>query len=64
MLEELQKVCTKQNTLMLEMGKESYDDIHSVLRSKQLAESIIELEVKKQLLIKLIAKQQDNETPN
>ena len=64
MLEELQKVCEKQNTLMLEMSKESYDDIHSVLRSKQLAESVIELEVKKQLLIKLIAKQLDNGTSN
>jgi hypothetical protein len=57
MIEELQKVCTRQNALMLEMGKESCDDIHSVLRSKQLAESAIELEVKKQLLINLIAKQ-------
>lgn len=56
MLDELQKVCTKQNTLMLSMSKESCDDIHSVLRSKQLAESIIELEIKKQLLIDLIAK--------
>jgi hypothetical protein len=57
MLDELQKVCTKQNALMLTMGKESCDDIHSILRSKQLAENIIELEVKKQLLIDLIAKQ-------
>jgi hypothetical protein len=56
MLDELQKVCTKQNALMLSMSKESCDDIHSVLRSKQLAESIIELEIKKQLLIDLIAK--------
>jgi hypothetical protein len=56
MLDELQKVCTKQNALMLSMCKESCDDIHSVLRSKQLAESIIELEIKKQLLIDLIAK--------
>jgi hypothetical protein len=57
MLDELQKVCTKQNALMLIMGKESCGDIHSILRSKQLAENIIELEVKKQLLIDLIAKQ-------
>ena len=56
MLDELQKVYTKQNALMLSMSKESCDDIHSVLRSKQLAESIIELEIKKQLLIDLIAK--------
>ena len=56
MLDELQKVCTKQNALMISMSKESCDDIHSVLRSKQLAESIIELEIKKQLLIDLIAK--------
>jgi hypothetical protein len=57
MLDELQKVCTKQNALMLVMGNESCDDIHSVLRSKQLAENVIELEVKKQLLIDLISKQ-------
>ncbi len=40
---------------MSEMSKEKCDDIHSVLRSKQLAENIIELEVKKQLLIELIS---------
>ena len=57
MLEELQNICKKQKTLMSVMGKESCDDIHSILRSKQLAENIIELEVKKQLLIDLIAKQ-------
>jgi len=55
MLEKLEKISSKQKGLMFEMNKEKCDDIHSVLRSKQLAENIIELEVKKLLLIELIA---------
>ncbi len=55
MLEKLEKINNKQKVLMTEMSKEKCDDIHSVLRMKQLAENIIELEVKKQLLIELIS---------
>jgi hypothetical protein len=40
----------KQKELMKEMSKEKCDDIHSVLRSKTLADAIIELEVKKEIL--------------
>ena len=57
MLEELQKIIHTQKELMLEMAAEPCDDIHSVLRSKQLADSVIELEIKKGLLISLISKQ-------
>lgn len=57
MLEKLEKINNKQKALMFEMSKEKCDDIHSVLRSKQFAENIIELEVKKELLIELISTQ-------
>lgn len=55
MLEKLETINNKQKSLMYEMAKEKCDDIHSVLRSKQYADNIIELEVKKQLLIELIS---------
>ena len=57
MLDKLQQVNVKQKELMLTMSKEKCDDIHSVLRSKQLAENILQLEVQKDLLILLISKQ-------
>jgi hypothetical protein len=56
MLLELDKINKKQIVLMNEMKNETCDDIHSIIRSKQFAESIIELEIKKQLLIDLISK--------
>lgn len=56
MLSELDKVNNKQIVLMYEMKDETCDDIHSIIRIKQFAESIIELEIKKQLLIDLISK--------
>jgi hypothetical protein len=54
LLKLLQENHLKQKELMKKMSKEDCNDIHSVLRSKQLAESIIELEVKRELLVKLI----------
>lgn len=57
MLEKLEKINNEQKALMIKMSTEKCDDIHSVLRSKSLAESIIELEVKKRLLIELISSQ-------
>ncbi len=40
----------KQKKLMKEMSKEKCNDIHSVFRSKTLANAIIELELKKEVL--------------
>ena len=54
--EQLNIINRKQKSLMNEMSKEKLDDIHSVLRSKNLADSIIELEVSKNTLIELIVK--------
>jgi hypothetical protein len=47
---QVQKLKSKQDELMTQMSKEKCKDIHSVLRSKALAESIIELEVKLEVL--------------
>jgi hypothetical protein len=47
---QVQKIKNKQSELMTQMSKEKCKDIHSVLRSKALAESIIELEVKLEVL--------------
>jgi seryl-tRNA synthetase len=50
LITQVQKLKNKQNELMTQMSKEKCKDIHSVLRSKALAESIIELEVKLEVL--------------
>jgi len=50
LIAQVQKLKNKQNELMTQMSKEKCKDIHSVLRSKALAESIIELEVKLEVL--------------
>lgn len=46
LLIKLQNLVTKQKVAMTKMSKEKCDDIHSVLRSKDLAMYIIELETK------------------
>jgi hypothetical protein len=50
LITQVQKLKNKQGELMTQMSKEKCKDIHSVLRSKALAESIIELEVKLEVL--------------
>ena len=54
MLEKLQSIVVKQRELSVKIKKESGEDIHSVLRTKMLVDSFIELEVKRNLLIDLI----------
>ena len=56
LMNKLKEVNKHQNTLMKKMSKEKCDSIFSVLRSKDYANSIIELEVKKELLIDLLSK--------
>lgn len=56
LMNKLNDVGKHQNALMKRMSKERCDDIHSVLRSKDYANSIIELEAKKELLIDLLSK--------
>jgi len=55
LLDKLEKLKIRQNKLMKLMSKEKCQDIHSVLRSKDLAESIIELEIRKEVLMDAIA---------
>ena len=55
LLNKLELIKIRQNDLMEVMAKEKCLDIHSVLRSKDLAESIIELEIRKKVLIDAIA---------
>lgn len=43
-----------QTDLMKQMSEEKCDDIHSVLRAKDLASSIIELQIRIELLKDLI----------
>lgn len=56
LLKKLKNINKSQTDLMKIMGKEKCDDIHSVLRSKEHADAIVKLEVKKQLLIDLLSK--------
>lgn len=56
LLLELQKEKTKQNEIVAILQKESLDDLHSVLRAKNLISGFIEQEIKIDLLIKIIAK--------
>ena len=56
LMNKLSEINKHQNDLMKKMSKEKCDDIFSVLRSKDYANSIIELEVKKELLIDLLSK--------
>jgi len=56
LMNKLKEVNKHQNALMKKMSKEKCDSIFSVLRSKDYANSIIELEVKKELLIDLLSK--------
>ena len=51
MIDELEKLNKKQKDLMKQMGKEKCDDIDSVLIARNLADGIIELEIKMNLLI-------------
>jgi len=50
LLIKLQKLRNKQSELMTLMSKEKCKDIHSVLRAKGFSKSIIELEVKMEVL--------------
>lgn len=54
LLEKMETLNKKQKSLMEKMAIETCNDIHSVLRSKQLAESVIELEIKKEVLTEAI----------
>jgi hypothetical protein len=55
LLRKLEKLKNRQSELMKLMAKEKYQDIASVLRSKDLAESIIELEIRKEVLVDAMA---------
>jgi hypothetical protein len=55
LLNKLELIKIRQNDLMEVMAKEKCQDIHSVLRLKDLAESIIELEIRKKVLMDAIA---------
>ena len=50
LLIKLQKLKNKQSELMILISKEKCEDIRSVLRVKSLCESIIELEIKMEVL--------------
>lgn len=56
MIDRLQEIVNKQKVLAKKIAQESAEDIHSVLRTKMLVDSYIELEVKRTLLIDLIVK--------
>ena len=56
LMSKLSEVNKHQNALMKKMSKEKCDNIFSVLRSKDYANIIIELEIKKELLIDLLSK--------
>jgi hypothetical protein len=51
------KLVERQKNIMASMSQEKCDDIHSVLRAKNFAEAIIEMEAKKQLLIEILSEQ-------
>jgi hypothetical protein len=51
LVSKIQSLKEKQKSMMDLMSKEKCKDINSVLRSKQYAESIIELEIKIQILL-------------
>ena len=55
-LHQLALATMTQKKLMNELKEETYDDIQSMLRGKQLIEGIIEIETKKQLLLDLGSK--------
>lgn len=57
LLERLQDIKTRQSEAMTKMAKENCNDIYSVLRAKDLAVYIIELQVKIDLLTSLIIEQ-------
>ena len=56
LMNKLSETNKHQNALMKKISKEKCDDVHSILRIKDYANSIIELEVKKELLIYLLSK--------
>ena len=55
LLKKLKLLKDNQKLLMKDMSKERCDDIHSVRRSINLGNGIIELEVKIQFIIDLIS---------
>jgi hypothetical protein len=54
-INKIQSLKEKQKSLMGLMSKEKCKDINSVLRAKNYAEGIIELEVKIQILLDAVA---------
>jgi hypothetical protein len=58
LLLEFQIFKSKQKELMTQMSKEKCKDIHSVLRSKVLAEGILELEIRMEVLQDVIVNMQ------
>ena len=51
LIEELNKISTKQKEIKENLLKENFDDLHSVSRANKLTLSWLELEVKKDTLM-------------
>jgi hypothetical protein len=54
LLLKLEKIQTRQTKLMSEMAKEECDDMHSVLRARDISSAILELEIKIKTLKEII----------
>lgn len=54
MLDKLQEIANKQKYLIKSLKTETFEDIHSILRSNDIIKIYLELEIKKDLLIELI----------
>jgi hypothetical protein len=56
LIEELNKISTKQKEIKENLFKENFDDLHSVSRANKLTLSWLELEVKKDTLKEALLK--------
>lgn len=56
LIEELNKISTKQKEIKENLLKENFDDLHSVSRANKLTLSWLELEVKKRYFKRSIVK--------
>lgn len=55
MLDKLQEIANKQKYLINSLKTETFEDIHSILRSDDIIKIYLGLEIKKDLLIELIS---------
>jgi hypothetical protein len=55
MLDKLQEIANKQKVLIKSLKTETFEDIHSILRSDYIIKIYLELEIKRELLIELIS---------